>query len=641
MIKIRFNHKEIEIEEKSSCIDLAKKLNLLLPEQALAAKINGKLVDLSTIINKGDDVTFINFDDKEGKDIFWHTSAHILAQAVKRLWPEALPTIGPAIENGFYYDFANLSISENDFPSIEKEIKSIIKDNFKPERYEYKTKIEALKAFENNPYKIEIINEISDFPISAYKQGEFSDLCKGPHLPTLGKIKSFKIMKTSGAYWKGDKENVMLTRIYGISFPSKEQLAEYLDFLEESKKRDHKLIGQQLNLFSFVEEAAGMVFLHPNGIYIWDKLLGFMKGLLDEGMYQEIKTPVLMSKELWERSGHWFYYRDNMYLSKIENREFAIKPMNCPGCMLYYKNKTHSYRELPLRIAEIGHVHRHEASGALNGLFRVRSFFQDDAHVFMKEDQVSDVILELLALADKIYSTFGLSYKLELSTRPEKSKTIGTDEEWDLCTNALKEALNKWGKPYKINEGDGAFYGPKIDIHIQDALKRNWQCGTIQLDMAQPRNFELSYVSQNGEHKMPIMLHRALYGSVERFMGILIEHFGGKFPLWISPYPVRIIPVADRHVEYAKKIAARLHEANIKCDIDDSNESVSKKIRNSQLLKINYMLTVGDSEEKNNTVSLRTRENLVVGEIAIDTFIKSAINEIQSKEIVSPYHKSE
>lgn len=640
MIKVRVNHKEIEMEEKSTCIDLAKKLNLSLPEQALAAKINGKLVDLSTLLKKGDEVLFINFEDKEGKEIFWHTSSHLLAQAVKRLWPEALPTIGPAIENGFYYDFANLAISENDFPLIEKEIKVILKENFKPERYEYTTKLEALKAFENNSFKIELINEIAEFPLSAYKQGEFFDLCRGPHLPTLGKIKSFKIMKTSGAYWKGDKENVMLTRIYGISFPSKEQLTEYLDFLEESKKRDHKLIGQQQSLFSFVEEAAGMVFLHPNGIYIWNKLLSFMKQLLDDGGYQEIKTPVLMSKELWERSGHWFYYRDNMYLSKIENREFAIKPMNCPGCMLYYKNKTHSYRELPLRIAEIGHVHRHEASGALNGLFRVRSFFQDDAHIFMKEEQVSDVILELLTLADKIYSTFGLSYKLELSTRPEKSKTIGTDEEWDLCTNALKDALNKWGKPYKINEGDGAFYGPKIDIHIQDALKRNWQCGTIQLDMAQPRNFELTYVAQNGEHKMPVMLHRALYGSVERFFGILIEHFAGKFPLWLSPYPVRLIPVADRHVEYAKKIAMKLKDSNIKCDIDDSNESVSKKIRNSQLLKINYMLTVGDSEERNNTVSLRTRENLVVGEVALNDFIESALEEINNKEIVSPYQKT-
>ena len=465
-----------------------------------------------------------------------------------------MPTIGPAIESGFYYDFANLTISENDFPSIEKEIKALIKENHKPERIEYKSKDEALKAFKDNPYKVELIKNITEEPLSAYKQGDFFDLCRGPHLPSIGKIKAFKVMKTSGAYWKGDKENVMLTRIYAISYPSKEQLADYLQFLEESKKRDHKLLGQQLSLFSFVEEAAGMVFLHPNGIHIWNKLLAFMKQLLDEGGYQEIKTPVLMSKELWERSGHWFHYRENMYLSKIENREFAIKPMNCPGCMLYYKNKTHSYRELPLRIAEIGHVHRHEASGALNGLFRVRSFFQDDAHIFMKEDQITDVILELLTLADKIYSTFGLTYKLELSTRPEKSKTIGTDEEWEVSTNSLKEALNKWGKPYKINEGDGAFYGPKIDIHIQDALERNWQCGTIQLDMARPRNFELSYVAQNGEHKMPVMFHRALYGSVERFFGILIEHFAGKFPLWLSPYPVRIIPVADRHVEYAKKI---------------------------------------------------------------------------------------
>lgn len=640
MIKVHVDHKEIEIEINNSCIDLAKKLNLSLPEQALAAKVNGKLVDLSTQLNNGDEVFFINFADKVGKEIFWHTSAHVLAQAVIKLWPEALPTIGPAIENGFYYDFANLTISDKDFPLIENEVKAIIKENFKPERIEYKNRDEALKDFKNNPYKVELINDITEFPLSAYKQGDFVDLCKGPHLPSIGKLKSFKVMKTSGAYWKGEKENVMLTRIYAISFPTKEQLAEYLHVLEEAKKSDHKLLGQQLSLFSFVEEAAGMVFLHPNGLYIWNKLLTFMKGLMDEGGYQEIKTPVMMSKELWEKSGHWFHYRENMYLSKIENREFAIKPMNCPGCMLYYKNKTHSYRELPLRIGEIGHVHRHEASGALNGLFRVRSFFQDDAHIFMKEDQITDVILELLTLANKIYSTFGLTYKLELSTRPEKEKTIGTDEEWAIATNSLIEALNKWGKPYQINEGDGAFYGPKIDIHIQDALKRSWQCGTIQLDMAQPRNFELSYVAQNGEHKMPVMLHRALYGSMERFFGILIEHFAGKFPLWLSPYPVRMIPVSDKHVEYAKKIATKLKEAGIKCDIDDTNESVSKKIRNSQLLKINYMLTVGDNEEKNNTVSLRTRENLVVGEISIEKFIEDALKEINSKDLTSPYHKT-
>lgn len=641
MIKIHVDNSQMEIEEKSSCIDLAKKLNHTVLEQAVAAKINGKLVDLSTQLKNGDNVNFVYFDDKEGKEIFWHTSSHVLAQAIKRLWPEALPTIGPAIEAGFYYDFANLSISESDFPLIEKEVKAIIKENYKPERIVYKDKEEALKAFENNSYKVELIKDFTELPISAYKQGDFFDLCRGPHLPTIGKIKAFKVMKTSGAYWKGDKENVMLTRIYGISFPTKELLADYLLMLEESKKRDHKLLGQQLNIFSIAEEAAGMIFLHPNGIYIWDKLLAFMKGLLNDGKYQEIKTPILMSKELWERSGHWFHYRENMYLSKIENREFAIKPMNCPGCMIYYKTRTHSYRELPLRVAEIGQVHRHEASGALNGLFRVRSFFQDDAHIFMKEDQITDVILELLTLVSKVYSTFGLTYKLELSTRPEKSKTIGTDEEWELTTNALKEALSKWGKPYHINEGDGAFYGPKIDIHIQDALKRSWQCGTIQLDMSQPRNFELSYVAQNGEHKMPVMLHRVIYGSLERFLGILIEHFGGKFPLWLSPYAVRIISVADRHVGYAEKIAGKLKEAGIKCDIDDTNESVSKKIRNAQLLKANYMLTVGDSEEKNNTVSLRTRENLVVGEITLDKFIQDALKEINSKALISPYHKTE
>lgn len=637
MIKVLVNHKEIEISKNSICLDLAKKLNLTLPEQALAAKVNGQTVDLSYCLNDGDKISFINFDDKEGKNIFWHTSAHVLAQAIKRLWKDAILTIGPAIDSGFYYDFANLKISESDFSVIEKEVKKIIKDNYQPKKIIYKNKAEALKAFKDNPYKTELIKELPESEITAYEQGDFIDLCRGPHLPSLGKIKAFKITKTSGAYWKGDNKREMLTRIYGISFPQKEQLDDYLLFLEEAKKRDHKLIGQQLDLFSVAEEAAGMIFYHPNGMHIRNQLVSFLRNLLCEGGYHEILTPILMSKELWERSGHWFHYRENMYLSKIEEKEFAIKPMNCPGCMLYYKTKSHSYRELPLRVSEIGHVHRHEPSGALNGLFRVRSFFQDDAHIFMKEDQIKDIILELLSLASKIYSTFGLTYKLELSTRPEKEKTIGTDEEWELSTNALKMALESWGKPYNINEGDGAFYGPKIDIHIQDALKRSWQCGTIQLDMSLPRKFDLHYVAQNGEHKMPIMLHRALYGSLERFFGILIEHFAGKFPLWLSPYPVRIIPVADRHVEYAQKIEKKIKKANILCDIDSSNESVSKKIRNSQLLKINYMLTVGDMESEKNKVSLRTRDNVVHGEMDIDNFLNVALKEIGNKDLVSPF----
>ena len=637
MIKVLVNNEEIEIEDGKSCIDLAQKINLTGPDQALAVIINDKVCDLSSPLKDGDKITFLNFKDKEGKNIFWHTSAHVLAQAIKRLYPDAIPTIGPAIENGFYYDFANLTISEKDFSEIEKEAKKLIKENLKPEKIEYKNKKEAIEAFFSNSYKKELIEEFPEEKITVYKQGDFFDLCRGPHLPVLGKIKAFKILKTSGAYWRGDSKREMLTRIYGTSYPDKKMLADYLYLIEEAKKRDHKVIGQQLDLFSFNEVAAGMPFFHPNGMHIWNSLLEFLNKILEEENYGEIKTPILLSKELWEQSGHWHYYRENMYLSEVEKHLYAIKPMNCPGCMLFYKTRQHSYKEFPLRISEIGLVHRHELSGSLSGLFRVRSFHQDDAHIFMEEDQIKDVITELLIQADKIYMTFGLSYKLELSTRPTKEKSIGTDEAWEITTKALKEALDEWGHSYDLNEGQGAFYGPKIDLHVKDALGRYWQCGTIQLDMSLPEKFDLEYVSRSGEHRRPIMIHRALYGSIERLFGVLIEHYAGKFPLWLSPYPVRIIPVADRHVNYAKKIKSEIKKANILCDIDDTNESVSKKIRKSQLLKINYMLTVGDNEMNNNTLSLRTRDNVVHGEISVDHFLKKIIKEKNNKDLISPF----
>ncbi|MFA6502114.1 MAG: threonine--tRNA ligase, partial [Parachlamydiales bacterium] len=584
-------NEKINVEEGSSAADLARKLNLTEPGDAIAIRIENREYDLTKKLNDNDKIEFISFSEPKGKEIFWHSSAHVLAQAVLRLFPEAKPTIGPAIESGFYYDFANLKITEEDLLKIEKEAKKIIAENLKPIRVEFKNKTEAKKSFENNSYKIALINDFEDGTISAYKQGEFSDLCRGPHLPVLSKIKAFKVIKTSGAYWKGDSKNEMLTRLYGISFPDKKMLDEYLNFLEEAKKRDHKDIGQKLQLFGLKEEAPGMPFIYPNGLYIWNKLLGFLKECISEKGYVEIKTPIMMTKELWETSGHWSYYKENMYTSVVEDREFAIKPMNCPGGILYYKTNHHSYRDLPLKIAEIGLVHRHEASGALNGLFRVRAFHQDDAHVFLTPDQMDAQILEIVELADKIYMTFGLAYNMELSTRPEKSKTIGTDEEWAAATNGLIHALEILGRPYKINEGDGAFYGPKIDLHIQDALKRRWQCGTIQLDMNLPKRFDMNYVDSDGQQKRPIMIHRVLFGSVERFFGILIEHFAGNFPLWISPHAVRVIPVADRHNAYAKKICDIIKASDLPCDVDDSNESVSKKIRNAQLLKVNYMLT--------------------------------------------------
>jgi len=636
-MKIKVQGKDVEFPQAMSAKEVAEKMHLTAPEQAVGVRINGKPADLTTLVQEGDDVHFWNFDDLQGKEVFWHTSAHVLAQAILRLWPNAQPTIGPPIENGFYYDFGNLTISDQDFEKIEKEVEAVLAENFKIERIEFADKAEARSAFAHNPYKKELIDSFEGGSITAYRQGEFIDLCRGPHMAALGKIKAFKILKTSGAYWRGDSTKEMLTRIYGISFPDKKRLKDYMLFLEEAKKRDHKVIGPMLDLFSFKEEAPGMPFIHPHGLIIWNRLLAFLRGELQQGGYVEIKTPMMMGKELWERSGHWFHYRENMYTSTVEEREFAIKPMNCPGCMLYYKTATHSYREMPLRVAEIGHVHRFEASGALNGLFRVRSFHQDDAHLFMRPDQIRDEINRILQMANKIYMTFGLSYRLELSTRPEKSKTIGSDEEWDNATNGLKGALDDWGHAYRINEGDGAFYGPKIDIHIQDALGRHWQCGTVQLDMSLPEKFDLAYVDSDGSHKRPVMLHRALFGSLERLFGILVEHFAGKFPLWLSPYQIRILTVADRHIPYAEELAKKFRAHDFVCDVDDSNESVGKKVRTAQLLKTNYMLTVGDKEVENKTAALRTRDNVVHGEIDISDFLAKVEQERATLALMSPY----
>ena len=637
---VRINKQEIELPEGSSAKDLAEKLNLRNPDQSLAAKINGSTRDLSTPLKEGDEVELIHFEDPQGKEVYWHTSAHLLAQAVLRLYPDAKPTIGPAIEQGFYYDFANLTLSEADFEKIEKEVQKIIDENYRTERHVLKGKQEALAKFKDNPYKRELIEGFKEGDeISAYSQGEFFDLCRGPHLPNLGKIKAFKILKTSGAYWKGDPGREMLTRIYAITFPDRKLLKEYLFVLEEAKKRDHKIIGPKLDLFSLKEEAPGMPFIHPKGMIIWNHLISFLRSLHDKAGYVEIKTPQILGQALWETSGHWSHYRENMYSFSIEERHYAIKPMNCPGCMLYYKSQTHSYRELPLRVAEIGHVHRHEASGALSGLFRARSFHQDDAHLFMRPSDIKREILSVIGLIDEIYTTFGLPYRLELSTRPEKS--IGSDEDWEVATAGLKDALDAWGQPYRINEGDGAFYGPKIDIHIKDTLGRSWQCGTVQLDMALPEKFLLEYMDSDGQLKRPVMIHRALFGSIERFLGILIEHFAGKFPLWINPRQVCIIAIADRHHEYAHQIGAEIKKAGFLCDVDETAESMNKKIRNAQLLQYNYMLTVGDKELENRTINLRTRDNVVHGQIELKDFISAIERENGTKSLLSPYAKEE
>lgn len=629
----------VEIPDGATAKDVAEKLNLRAPNEALAVVVNGTACDLSTPLKEGDSISFLSFESPEGKEVFWHSSAHVLAQAVLRLWPNAKPTIGPAIDQGFYYDFANLTISDEDFVKIEEEVEKILHENYQPKRHLMKGKQEALEKFKENPYKCELIEGFPDEPITGYSQGEFFDLCRGPHLPSLSKIKAFKITKTSGAYWKGDPSREMLTRLYGISFPDRKMLKDYLHLLEEAKKRDHKILGPRLDLFSIKEEAPGMPFIHPKGMIVWNNLIEFWRDVHKKAGYIEIKTPQLMSQELWERSGHWMHYRENMYAFSIEDRHFAIKPMNCPGCMLFYLSTSHSYRDLPLRIAEIGHVHRHEASGALSGLFRVRSFHQDDAHLFMKPTEIKEEIFQVLELVDQIYTTFGLPYRLELSTRPEKS--IGSDEDWDVATKGLKNALDEWGEPYRVNEGDGAFYGPKIDIHIQDALGRSWQCGTIQLDMALPEKFNLEYMDKDGIPKRPVMVHRALFGSIERFFGILIEHFAGKFPLWISPRQVRVIPVADRHFEYAAEVVKEIQKKGFLCDIDDSHESVNKKIRNAQLLQINYMLVVGDKEVENRTIALRTRDNVVHGELALNDFLSTIEKEQRERSLTSYFSKEE
>jgi threonyl-tRNA synthetase len=628
---------KMELPEGSTAKDLAEKINQKGPHQALAAKINGKIVDLTTPLNDGDSVYLISFEESSGKEVFWHTTAHVLAQAILRLYPDAKPTIGPPIDNGLYYDFANLEISDADFDKIEKEMLSIINENYTTHRKTFASKQEAIDAFKDNRYKVELIQGFEEgSPLTGYQQGEFFDLCRGPHLPSLGKIKAFKLMKTSGAYWRGDSKNEMLTRIYAISFPDRKLLKEYLNFLEEAKKRDHKILGPKLDLFSLKEEAPGMPFIHPKGMIIWNGLTQFIRDKLHHNNYVEIKTPSLMTRELWEISGHWSNYRQNMFTSSVEDRDFAIKPMNCPGGMLFFKSRTHSYRELPLRVAEIGNVHRFEPSGALSGLFRVRSFHQDDAHIFMQKEDIESEIVGILNLADEIYSAFGLKYHLELSTKPE-ANTIGSDQDWEIATKGLQNALDHTGRAYKINPGDGAFYGPKIDFHIRDALNRTWQCGTIQLDMALPERFELEYTAADGSRQRPVMLHRAIFGSIERFFGILIEHFAGRFPLWISPRQARVLTVADRHEPFAAEVAKQLKNAGFHVEIDAASESVSKKVRNAQLDQVNYILTVGDQEIESKTVSLRTRENFVHGTISIQDLIKAMLAEKDSKALESSF----
>ncbi|MBW3022519.1 threonine--tRNA ligase [Candidatus Woesearchaeota archaeon] len=569
-----------------------------------------------------------DFGTKEGKEIFWHSSSHLLAQAVKKLFPDAVLTIGPAIENGFYYDFDFRPFTPEDLKKIEDEMKKIVHEKLKIEKVEM-TKEEAKKTFKSNPYKLELINE-AEGKISAYKQGEFIDLCKGPHLDSTSEIKAFKLMKTSGAYWRGDAKNKQLQRIYGISFPDRKMLQDYLTQLAEAEKRDHRKIGKELDLYSFHEEAPGMAFFHAKGMVIWNNLLGFWREEHRKAGYVEIKTPIILNKKLWLQSGHWDHYKDNMYFTKIDEQDYAVKPMNCPGGMLVYKERLHSYRELPLRAAEVGLVHRHELSGVLSGLFRVRSFHQDDAHIFCTEEQMEKEVQAIINLVDKVYRVFGFTYHLELSTKPEKA--MGTKQMWDKAENSLKKALESKKLNYKINPGDGAFYGPKIDFHIKDAIGRTWQCATIQLDFQMPEKFDLTYEGQDGKKHRPVMLHRVIYGSLERFIGVLVEHYAGKFPMWLSPVQVILLPIADRHIDYCKDVAKKYFDAGIRVEVDDKAETTPKKVRNAEMQKVNYILVVGDKELENKTVNVRTRDNKILGEKKVDEFLKQILKEVEERK---------
>ncbi len=568
------------------------------------------------------------FSDKDGARTFRHTTSHILAQAVKRLYPDTKLAIGPAIEDGFYYDFEfKEPISSEDFSAIEKEMKKIVKERLPLERFTL-SRDEAIAFMKerNEDYKVELIEDLpEDAVISFYRQGEFVDLCAGPHLDNTKYVKAIKLTSLAGAYWRGSEQNKMLTRIYGTCFPDKEQLKEYLDRIEEAKKRDHRKLGKELGIFTIMEEGPGFPFFLPKGMVLKNILIDYWRKLHDREGYQEISSPIILSRKLWETSGHWDHYRDNMYTTVIDDEDYAVKPMNCPGGMLVYKSQPRSYRDLPLRIGELGLVHRHEKSGQLHGLMRVRCFTQDDAHIFMTREQITDEIKGVMRLIDEVYSRFGFSYHVELSTRPEDS--MGSDEDWELATEALREALNETGRDYVVNEGDGAFYGPKIDFHLTDSLGRTWQCGTIQLDFQLPQRFEAEYMGADGEKHRPIMIHRVVYGSIERFIGILIEHYAGKFPVWLAPVQVKVLPISEKFFGFGEELLKKLKDAGIRCEMDQRDEKIGYKIRSAQMEKVPYMLIVGQKEEETGTVSVRSRDDGDLGSQELDAFIQKVVEE--------------
>ncbi len=623
-----------EFEKGSSVLDIAKAISSGLARVAMAAEVDGQLADLRKPILQDSSLHINTFDDKNGKEAFWHTSSHILAQAVKRLFPEAKLAIGPAIDNGFYYDFdVKDPFTPEDLERIEEEMAKIVKEDYKIERFEMPRQ-EAIEQMERagEIYKVELIKDLpEDAVISFYKQDDFADLCAGPHILSTGKVKAIKLLSVAGAYWRGSEKNKMLQRIYGVSYPKKSQLDEYLERLEEAKKRDHRKLGKDLDLFSILEEGPGFPFFHPKGMVLRNELENYWRQEHVKAGYQEIKSPIMLNKDLWVRSGHWDHYKENMYLSKIDESDFAIKPMNCPGSMLLYKRRIYSYRDLPLRMGELGLVHRHELSGALHGLMRVRSFTQDDAHIFMLPDQIKDEIVGVIELVDSFYDVFGFKYHVELSTKPEEA--MGSDEDWDRAIGALKEALEHKGIDYTINEGDGAFYGPKIDFHLEDSIGRTWQCGTIQLDFQMPERFDLTYIGPDGEKHRPVMVHRVVFGSIERFIAILTEHYAGAFPAWLAPVQVKLLAITDRSNDYIRQIADLFKDSNIRAEIDLRNEKIGFKIREAQMEKVPYMLIIGDKEVETGTVSVRSRSKGSLGTMKLDEFKELLLKEIENKDL--------
>ena len=621
-----------EFAAGSSYLEIAKSLNQKLGKQALLAVVDGVNKDLSDTIEKDATVEFITPDSKEGLHAIRHTASHVMAQAIQHLFPDVKFAIGPAIDNGFYYDMDSEHVfTPEDLREIEKEMAKIVKQNIPLVRSEVPRK-DALARFaaEKEIYKVELINDLpEDAVISLYTQGDFTDLCAGPHCPSTGRVKAFKLMSIAGAYWRGNEKNKMLQRIYGTAFPSKEELDDYLHMLEEAEKRDHRKLGKELDIFSMHDEGPGFPFFHPNGMRIRNAILEYWHQVHRKYHYEQVMTPMIMNRDLWIRSGHWDHYRENMYFTKIDDMDYAIKPMNCPGGMLVYNSHPHSYKELPLRYAELGLVHRHELSGALHGLFRVRCFTQDDAHIFMTPEQIQPEITNVIKLFNEVYSTFGLKYHAELSTRPENS--MGDDASWELATEGLRKALEANHLDYIINEGDGAFYGPKIDFHLQDSIGRTWQCGTIQLDMQLPEKFNCEYTGEDGLKHRPVMIHRVVYGSIERFIGILIEHYAGSFPVWMAPNQVRVMPITDKQQAYAKEINDKLFELGYRTQLDDRNEKIGKKIREAQVQKVPFMLIVGEKEEESGTVAVRQRHGGDLGAMTLDAFIARMQKDIDTK----------